>query len=73
MRIDSALRNVTRLFLDTASVIYYVEKNPRYSATAEFVFDQIDNGAITGVTSVVTLAECLVALAQRGCNRISWT
>lgn len=30
MRIDEALQGVTRLFLDTAPVIYYVEKHPTY-------------------------------------------
>ncbi|MGH9762423.1 MAG: hypothetical protein ACREAC_16500, partial [Blastocatellia bacterium] len=34
---------------------HYVEQNPKY--IAEFVFDQIDNGHITAVTSPVTLAE----------------
>ncbi len=60
MKIDAALQNITHLFLDTAPVIYYVEKNPQYFATVEFVFDQIDSGSITAVTSPVTLAECLV-------------
>lgn len=60
MKNDSALQNITHLFLDTAPVIYYLEKNPQYFDTVEFVFDQIDNGSITAVTSPVTLAECLV-------------
>jgi predicted nucleic acid-binding protein len=60
VKIDSALQNITHLFLDTAPVIYYVEKNPQYFAIVEFVFDQIDSGSITAVTSPVTLAECLV-------------
>jgi hypothetical protein len=46
VKIDSALQNIARLFLDTAPVIYYVEKNPQYFATVEFVFDQIDSGSV---------------------------
>jgi hypothetical protein len=43
VKIDSALQNITHLFLDTAPVIYYVEKNPHYFGISEFVFDEIDN------------------------------
>jgi hypothetical protein len=35
VKIDSALQNITHLFLDTAPVIYYVEKNPQYFAEEE--------------------------------------
>ena len=47
MNIGEALRGVTRLFLDTAPVIYYVEKNVRYAALVQVVFDQVDAGALT--------------------------
>lgn len=70
MKIDSALQNVTHLFLDTAPVIYYVEKNPQYFAIVEFVFDQIDNSSITAVTSPVTLAECLVVPYRLGDTKL---
>ncbi len=51
---------IRRLFLDTAPVIYYVEGNPRYSASLATIFARLDNGTLTAVTSPVTLAECLV-------------
>jgi len=66
VRISSALQNITHLFLDTPAVIYYVERNPRYFPVTEFVFDQIDNGYMTAVTSPVTLAECLVVPYRTG-------
>jgi hypothetical protein len=34
MKIDAALQNVNRLFLDTSPIIYYVEKHPTYLAKA---------------------------------------
>lgn len=34
MSIDENLQGVTRLFLDTAPVMYYVEQNPAYFAMA---------------------------------------
>ncbi len=30
MKISERLQGVARLFLDTAPIVYYVEKNPRY-------------------------------------------
>lgn len=60
MTIAENLQGVTRLFLDTAPVIYYVERNPQYFDIASVVFDCIVNSTPIGVTSPVTLAECLV-------------
>ncbi len=60
MNLDDALQNVTRLFLDTAPIIYYVEHNPQFFASSELIFDRIENGQVTAVTSPITLAECLI-------------
>jgi predicted nucleic acid-binding protein len=60
MIVNEALAGVSRLFLDTAPIIYFVEENPVFSPSVNILFEQIENGAITGVASPVTLAECLV-------------
>ena len=60
MKVAAALQGVSRLFLDTAPVIYLVEKNPAYLAVVRDVFAAIDQGQVGAVTSPVTLAECLV-------------
>lgn len=60
MKVADALNDVARLFLDTAPVIYLVEHNPRYFDVVHSIFERIDDGQLTGVTSPVTLAECLV-------------
>lgn len=70
MNIADTLQNVTRLFLDTAPVIYYVEKNPYYLTSVKIVFDRIDDGLLTAVTSPVTLAECLVAPYRLGLTQL---
>ncbi|MBN1955882.1 MAG: PIN domain-containing protein [Anaerolineae bacterium] len=54
------LQAVTRLLLDTAPVVYYVEENARYLPLVAGLFDRLDDGAFVGVISPVTLAECLV-------------
>jgi predicted nucleic acid-binding protein len=66
LKVDHAFRNVKRFFLDTAPVIYYVEKNPRYLTVATAIFDRVDNGTLTVVTSPVTLAECLAIPYRSG-------
>ena len=57
MNVADALPNVTRLFLDTAPVIYFAEQNPHYYPIAKHFFDHIDHGDFEAVTSPVTLAE----------------
>ncbi|MDQ3705816.1 MAG: type II toxin-antitoxin system VapC family toxin [Chloroflexota bacterium] len=61
MKIADALVGVSSIFLDTAPVIYYVENNPHYHDLVRDVFDRVDAGSLSAVTSPVTLSECLVA------------
>ncbi|OQY53249.1 MAG: VapC toxin family PIN domain ribonuclease [Candidatus Parabeggiatoa sp. nov. 2] len=61
MKIKEAFDGVNRVFLDTAPVIYSIEKNPHYLAIANYIFDElIEKQTLLAVTSPVTLAECLV-------------
>lgn len=60
MNIIDGLEGVTRLFLDTAPVIYFVEQHPQYFAVVREVFEQFRDGSLIAVASPVTLAECLV-------------
>ena len=64
--ITDFLKNVRCLFLDTAPLIYYVEKHPQYLKILKPVFGRIDKGFITAVTSPITLAECLIHPYRRG-------
>ncbi len=66
MTVLEALRGVARLFLDTAPVIYYVERNPTYVARVDPIFDRVDDGSLPAVTSPITLAECLVQPIRQG-------
>jgi predicted nucleic acid-binding protein len=66
VKIAIALQGVSRLFLDTAPVIYYVESHPTYAARVDDIFDRIDAGTIYGATSPITLAECLVPPIRQG-------
>uniref|UniRef100_B8HL87 PilT protein domain protein n=1 Tax=Cyanothece sp. (strain PCC 7425 / ATCC 29141) TaxID=395961 RepID=B8HL87_CYAP4 len=60
MKVKEALAGVTRLYLDTAPVIYLVERNPQFFDQVCEIFKRIDEGQLTVVASPITLAECLV-------------
>jgi predicted nucleic acid-binding protein len=66
VKVADALAGVRQLFLDTAPIIYYVERNPQYASLADIVFDHIDNGIVRAVTSPITLLECLVVPYRLG-------
>ena len=63
---ERRLAGVARLFLDTAPLIYYVEAHRRYQKLVGTIMERVDGGAITAVTSPITLAECLVLPYRRG-------
>ena len=51
---------------DTAPLIYFIEENPIYLSLVDELFDTIDSGASTGITSVLTLQEVLVKPLREG-------
>jgi predicted nucleic acid-binding protein len=60
------LRGFRRLFLDSAPVIYFVEKHPVYYSLLKPIFNSFESGDVVAVTSPVTLAECLVLPMRAG-------
>ncbi|QHG21220.1 PIN domain-containing protein [Nostoc sp. ATCC 53789] len=65
MRISDALAGVSSLFLDTAPVIYFVERNPQFVDLVDPIFDRLE-ADITAVVSGITLSECLVGAIRLG-------
>jgi len=49
-----------RICMDTAPIIYFIEKNPKYLRILKPVFLEIDTGGIEARTSTLTLLEVLV-------------
>jgi predicted nucleic acid-binding protein len=70
MTIADALSGVRRLGIDSAPIIYFVEEHPTYDACLLQIFQQIANGSITGITSVVSLCEVLVQPVKKGDTRL---
>jgi predicted nucleic acid-binding protein len=60
MKLGERLNSVRLLFLDTAPVIYFVEKNPVYLEKSQSIFSRLDERKMTAVVSPITLSECLV-------------
>ena len=65
-RLDDLLAGVTRVGLDTMSVIYDVEANPQYVALMDVIFDRVANGRLSGAASTITLLEVLVKPLRLG-------
>lgn len=66
VRLDIALRDITRLGIDSAPLIYLVEKHPIYVDRMIFVLKSISNGAVTAVSSMLTLTEVLTHPLRMG-------
>jgi predicted nucleic acid-binding protein len=55
-----------KIMLDTAPLIYYIEKNDKYFRLLKPLFTKIDSLTITAITSTVTLVEVLVFPKKEG-------
>ncbi len=64
--LDDALRNVSRLGLDTSPFIYLIERHPTYLTRVRSVFRHVSSGVCIGVTSVITLTEVLTQPLRLG-------
>ncbi|MCL5998375.1 MAG: type II toxin-antitoxin system VapC family toxin [Chloroflexi bacterium] len=70
MRAIDALPQGTLAFLDTAPLVYFVERVSPFFSITEAIFQRIDTGEIRVVTSPVTLAECLVVPLRKGDTKL---
>ena len=50
----------SRICIDTAPFIYFIEKDPKYLNIVIPIFAEVDAGKIDAVTSTITLLEVLV-------------
>jgi predicted nucleic acid-binding protein len=66
MKIDDALQGISRLGLDSAPIIYFVEGNPDFHALCVPFFAAIDRGVLEACTSTITLPETLVHPLRNG-------
>ncbi len=60
MNFELALKDIQLLAFDTSPIIYFVESNPAYDELVTAIFQHVEDGQITGLTSVISLCEVLV-------------
>jgi predicted nucleic acid-binding protein len=58
-RLEETLKKYHQVALDTNLFIYIMEKHPQYFEPTREVFQQIEKGAIHGITSILILTEVL--------------
>ena len=59
MPLENSLSGIPTIFLDSAPVIYFVERKEPYFKQLVPLFKRFDDGLIKAVTSPITLAECI--------------
>jgi len=72
MELSRLLKGKT-VFIDTAPLIFFIEKNAKYSATVKPVIVLIDSGQSKGATSTITLLEVLVVPLREGNKKLADT
>lgn len=58
--------SASRIFIDTAPVIYYIEADPKFGDCIKKAIDSFQQGNVKIVTSVITLLEVLPKPIEKG-------
>jgi predicted nucleic acid-binding protein len=66
VKISKALSGVTRLYIEAAPLIYYVEEHPKYIDLMEAIIDLVEDTPIDVVSSVISLTEVLNQPIRKG-------
>jgi len=64
-KIHAALEGVQRIGIDTAPLIYFLERHPDFSPVARVVFERAEAGELEIATSTLTLTEVLTLPFQQ--------
>jgi len=64
--LEKQLKDVKRITLDTAPLIYFIERHPKYSSIMHEIISRIDSGLIEAYSSVITLTEVLTLPKRLG-------
>ncbi|HEX6373393.1 MAG TPA: type II toxin-antitoxin system VapC family toxin [Longimicrobium sp.] len=64
--LTAAVPDGSRILLDSVSIVYYIERNPRYFAAASEWMERVDAGRLSAAASVLLLSEVLVPAYRAG-------
>lgn len=71
MNLDAAFDGISKLYVDSAPLIYYVEEHIAYVDQMEYILNIVDKNSIEVVSSVLTLAEVLVLPVRTGAYQVA--
>lgn len=66
MTLSEELTRISRIFIDTAPIIYYIEAHPQFGPLAREFVSAFQSENLRAFPSVVTLAEVLPKPIERG-------
>ena len=64
--LTSGVPDGSRILLDSVSIVYYLERNPRYFAAAAEWMERVNAGRLSAAASVLVFAEILVPAYRAG-------
>ncbi len=70
MKISDALKGISRLGVETAPYIYYVENHPAYADKVDAIFKIVETESVEIHTSAITLTETLMKPIQASDHRL---
>ena len=71
MKVADALNNIHRIGLDSAPIIYYVERNPDFHAVCVPFFQAIDFGSVMASVSTLAITEVLTTPLRHGDSNLA--
>lgn len=71
MILKAALDGISKLYVDSAPLIYYVEENLAYVDKMEHILYLVENTSFEAVSSVLTLSEVLVVPVRMGAHHLA--
>ena len=66
MRVSDALAGVSKIYFDSAPLVYYVEENPTYIKQMDAIIQEIENAGIEAFSSVILLPEVVMLPMRLG-------
>ncbi len=66
MKVSDALTGIQRLAFDTAPLIYFIERHPKYFPLMAHIMNQVANNLIVGSSASIALTEVLVQPLRNG-------
>jgi predicted nucleic acid-binding protein len=71
MNLSEALREIKKIFLDTAPVIYFIEGHKQYGPLVKQVVERMNEKRIEAFTSVLTITEVLPKPVEAGNSELT--